>query len=281
MKLGEFLNQLGQTAGIDKSLINDLLENETVANSEVNDEFANQLNGNILTVDSAKHNPNVRNHYFAQFNNGIDTMIGRYADGLPDEIKEDVLGKEKTTQRISSLIEAQNKLIEEARKSGGKGDSKELADKIAELNQQIVDLKSGYETEKTQLIESHSEKLRNMRMKTTLGTYQYSDAYDRSDAILLAENKVQNRLREKGLKLVDVDGNLSLQTSEGQDYYENNQKVAFEDFTKDVLAESKLLKVQQSPGTPPTPPAGGAPSKGGATSTYRQKIEDELAAQQQ
>jgi hypothetical protein len=168
MKLGDFLNTLGQTANIDKSLINDLLDNENVANVDINDEFANQLNGNMFTLDSAKHNPTIRNHYFAQFNNGVDTMVGRFADELPVELRDDILSKEKTTQRISALVEAQKGLIEAAKSNNG-GDNDALNAKIAELNGEISTLKTSYEGKLTDMQSEHKAVIRNMKVGDVLG----------------------------------------------------------------------------------------------------------------
>jgi hypothetical protein len=96
--------------------------------------------------------------------------------------------------------------------------------------------------------------------------------YDRDDALLLARTKVDKALNENNLVLNDA---LNLQTPDGQDYFENNKRVTFGDFTQKVLADSKLLKVQSAQSeTPKAAPVQQTTQQG--TSSYARKLAQEI-----
>ena len=64
MKLGDFLTTLARKSNMneDKALI-DILSNSTLANTEIADSFANQLDSSLMSLEGAKNNPTILNHF--------------------------------------------------------------------------------------------------------------------------------------------------------------------------------------------------------------------------
>lgn len=252
MLLGDLLNNWASLANLPQDQLADLLAIKEVATAEIADDTANQLTSGILTKDSARHNPEVRNHFFAQFNNGLDATVDRFVNELPEDMRSDVTGQDKTTKKISRLLELQAELTKKAAESP-KGDDKELKATIEKLNNQIGELKTGFENEKTTMQQSFDAQLLDRDVTSSLNGFTFADQYERSDAMYLAKHKIDVAVRNSGLTINQEGGNLSLQ-KDGQDYYENNTKVSYNDFASKVLAENKLLKTTNNDPTPtPTP----------------------------
>lgn len=246
MLLGDLLNNWAKLANVSEDQLNDLLQIKEVATAEVNDDVANQLTSQILTKESARHNPDLRNHYFAQFNNGLDTMIERYVDGFDEDSRDEILSQDKTTKKISRLIEKQKELVDKYKSQpAGKDDSK-LKETIEGLNTEIRTLKESKEQEIGQLKAQFEQQMLDRDVQGVLSSFNFADKYDREDALFLAKHKLNNAINEKGLQVTSNNGQLSLLTQDGQEFYDNNQKVGFNDFANRVLAENKLLKVTNS-----------------------------------
>jgi hypothetical protein len=259
MLLGDLLNNWASLANIPQDQLTDLLAIKEVAMAEVADETANQLTGGILTKDSARANPEIRNHYFAQFNNGLDATVERFVGELPEEMRSDVNGQDKTTKKISRLLELQAELTKKAATSNT-GDSKELNATIEALNNEIGTLKTGFEAERSNLQNGFNAQLLDRDVTSSLNGFTFADQYERSDALYLAKHKIDVAVRNSGLTISQEGGNLSLQ-KDGQDFYENNQKVSYNDFASKVLAENKLLKTTNNDPTPnPNPIPSPTPS---------------------
>lgn len=272
MKLNDLFKDLATKAGVD--LKNPALADVLAINAELPDDVAQVLQANLLTMESAKNNPAIKSHYFAQAMGGVDTELERiWADPelfTADEIAE--MKKEfSSTKRMVQTISKQREKLEaklKAVEAGGKakpGEADELRNKINELNLSIGGVKQTYEDKITALNAQHATELTNIALDMHLGTYTYSMPKDTPAGAKIAAAKavLMPEITNKGLKLERINGVLQLLKADGTKYFnELQQEVSFSDFANKLLAENKMLAASVGAGDPPPPPPPGAGGAG-------------------
>lgn len=267
--LADLLNVLAKTAGIseDNEEFKALIQIKELATTNVPEDlaksFTDSLEGGLLSIDAAKNNKEIKDHFTALALNGVDTEIEKViADMDLDEETKTLLKNTDSTYKKVSLIPTRLKakyeaLIEEAKKDNGGEDTEKLTaanTTISELNKELSTIKEntvGKELHDT-AIANHAAQLMDLNIKTLLGGKKLTSTLPRNVAIAAAKNVFDEALKEKGISLDASDG-LKLKSADGsQDYYDkNNQPVTVDAFIDTLLADNKLLDV--SPPGPPSP----------------------------
>jgi hypothetical protein len=244
MKLSELFKLIASQSGVaaDDAGLKTILENTAISSLEVDDAVSTRLTAPRMTIDAAKNNPDLKKYFFAQSLDGIDAEVTRTMAelGLPEEAVTEIKGLEKTSHRVSALAK-KVQALESAKVGASAGDKTKLAQDVTKLNEQIVALNNTYAAEKAALQSSFESERIDWNVDNILSGYKYSTPVDLDVNVLTAKTLLNKSLQEKGLKIVKKDGNLSLQTSEGTAYFEDNVKVGIKDFASKTLANAKML----------------------------------------
>jgi hypothetical protein len=298
MIFGELLKSLAGKAGIkdDNEALKKLLAFSDAMQFDVPDEFSKPLEENLLTVNSAINNQNVRGPLFAEFGGSIDRLIDNWPTdfefddtekGAIKTIEKDTKGKLKKLSEL--LIKKQNELKEKASKPTS-ADSVQLKSEITALKNQINDLnsqanqiKASYETQIQNLQEKNLANQKTYAFRTLLaGKPLPKNNLPQNVNIITAEQLIQQEMSKNGLQFhLDEFGNLILkQRKDGSDldYFVNNKKIEASDFIDGVLAQNKFIQINDKPpapggGTPPiATPASGTPVNMSIVAESDQKI---------
>ena len=281
MQLGELLNKLATAANIDPA--NDqlklILSSSSLATAEIDNGLANNLlSGLTLTMDSARNNEALRNHFYALFNNGGDAHLNRLLDeyGLDEVTASEIKAAPKTFQKWETLTKKIKDLTEQKASAKG-GDKKALEDEIAKLNNQQKALKEEYEAKVKETDQRWVSKLRDIEILKELGSRDFPKDREKSVYIDMAKLYMDRKIAEKKLKVnYDPDKNdISLFTESDMQYFENNTPVTFKGFVDSILAENKLIPTSGQPAQ--TPKTVVTPAASSKTSAYDAKVNELLA----
>lgn len=283
MKLGEFITSQAALVGInaDDQHLKDFLAKSDVSNYELPTELASKIGDGLFTLESAKNNTTVKNHFVAQAYSGIDAGHTAFIDkaGFDAGVKSKLLDEKSTGKRETMLFDEISKLhntqLEAAKADGGDGgDGAEALtaanQKITDLNGQITGLGDTHNQALTDLKATHANEITGFAVGSVLATMPYAQKELPIDAnVNTARYFVDKAITEKGLTVINKGGAISLQTSDGLEYFEQSKKVSFNDFTKNILTENKLLDVAGAgaPAPAPAPGAGGGAPAPSAAAT--------------
>ena len=254
--VGELINKLAIQGGInaEDEGLKALLSNAALSNTEVPDNILTGINGSLLTVDSAKNNPTLKSHFFAQALNGVDTELSNlYSEfGLGEDVITE-LNAEKSSTKRTGLLARKIQMLEAAKSGQSKEGKDELQKTIDSLNEQIKMDAENHQQALTNLTNEHRSGIQDMLINTSLSGYDYSLPVDKEISIQTARQILNSELASKGGKVVLNDNNqLMLRTADGsQDFYIGNDKFDFKGFVDQTLANHKLLKATNDPAPNP------------------------------
>lgn len=260
MLLGDLITKLAKKSGIeatDKALI-DILSKAELATADIPDSIANAIDTSLMNIDAAKANSEVIKKIKAETLNGADAMIEKLITEFGiDATKSADITSEKNTflkfEKLTKLVKA----LEVEKAGADAGDKSKYTKQIEELNGQLREIKTAQQTEIKTLTEKHISELTNRELKMLIAAKKLSLPEDmpaelKNDIVL---NAVKAELATKGFQIVnESNGSLSLKKVDGTDAYDSgNNKIALPQFIDGVLAQNKLLAVNE-----PAPPAGPA-----------------------
>lgn len=268
MNLGDFLNNLAAKTGTqnEQSLI-DLLSSSELANREIDDALAQRIDGGLMSLDGAKNNRDVLNHFKPIVLKAIDDKLAVLAEkyGIADEI-----AAEKSTYNKIDIIEraAAAKLAAAEAKAQSAGGQKSeevtrLTKQISDLQGQLQSLTASKDAELKSLRDEYSKSQLDMLVNFDLKGRRYANAELGDTNVDVARAIITKALQEQKAVIVNDNGVLKLKQADNLDldYLDGQYKpVSFSDFVSRTLADKHLLDVQGGNGdddhkTPPTPPA--------------------------
>ena len=257
MLFGEFLNTMAAKLGAQQNphLVS-LLANNQLAQADIHDDLANLLNTGLMSLDGAKNNSDVQNHFKPIILKGIDERLDAIAKQFGFEAE---IAAEKSTYKRAEIIASKmQSLIDAEKNKNGQSSEKEN-----QLNQQLQQLQSQLQTaiaakdsEIAQLKQAHESQLLSMLIDAELGDKPYAnDSIPRNVNVMTARNLVDAMLKEKGVIAINDNGTLRLKQAENPtlDYMDEGFKpVSFSSFADKVLADSKMLRVSTAGKQQPT-----------------------------
>lgn len=257
MLFGEFLNTMAAKLGAQQNphLVS-LLANNQLTQAEIHDDLANLLNTGLMSLDGAKNNSDVQNHFKPIILKGVDERLDAIAKQFGFETE---LAAEKSTYKRAEIIASKmQSLIDAEKNKNGQPSEKEN-----QLNQQLQQLQSQLQTaiaakdgEIAQLKQAHESQLLSMLIDAELGDKPYAnDAIPRNVNVMTARNLVDAMLKEKGVIAINDNGTLRLKQAANPtlDYMDEGFKpVSFSSFADKVLADSKMLRVSTAGKQQPT-----------------------------
>lgn len=258
MILEELVYNLFMKSGLpkDHEFLTTISESKKLADIEVPDDVAQQVEGNLYTYDSASSNPKIKSKLFAEAMNGVDAELDRTMDelGFDEELKNEIKAEKSTPKRAALLTKKVKELESAKAKTSDKGDKSELQNQIntlnAEKSRMIADMKS----EKDSLLASHENDITSLLVNNSLASFNYGlGDVPKETAILAARLTIDNAMKQEGIRTVREDNTLKLVRNDGTDYYDKAQnQVDYKSFVERTLASNKLLKTtepaKQEPG---------------------------------
>ena len=246
MKLNEVLKSVFVNAGLNTADANatKILDSTALSSIEVDDSIANTLTAPRLSMEAAKNNPELIKHFKATILNGVDNEIDRTANefGLSDEDKTEIKLADSSFKRISVIA---NKIAQltEMKVGASKKDKEGLTKDIEALNAQIVNIKKEYADKEAKLMADFDNERMNYKLDGIYSQFipKMDERYSADINSTIAKTTVSKALQSKGLKIKNIDGNLTLVNAEDAPYFENNNKIGVEDFVSKTLANEKLL----------------------------------------
>ena len=249
MNLGDFLNTLAAKSGMqnDPALV-DLLSNSELANHQISDEFANALDTSLMSLEGAKNNRDLLNHYKPIILKAADDKFAILAEkyGIVNEMQ----GEQSTYKKIDILENRLAAKMAELESKAGKGAQSEetarLVKQIENLQKQIIEVQTAKDTELAQLRDQHTKQQLDMLVNIELNGKRYANQDLGDTNITIGRALVEKALKEQNAVLVNEGGVLKLKQADNPqlDYVDSGFKpVTFGDFTNRVLAEKHLLEV--------------------------------------
>ena len=269
-QFGNLLKSLAAKAGIkvDDETLKKILGFADVSQLEIPDEFNTALEGNLLTVDSASANTEVRRKLIAEALNGADSELDRsvdeigFDDAFKGEWKQITRNTNEKIRKLSKAIKEREAKIKADAEAGNKKDPNAEAQLNALKAQNLQDKKDFH--------------LTNLLASKPLP----KNGIPAEVNILTAKTLIQQEAAKNGLVInFDANGQPQLkQRKDGAeiDYFIDNKPVNYSSFVDGVLAQNKFLQVNDpnpdnggqgnnpQPGTPP--PAGAKTNQGAVNS---------------
>jgi hypothetical protein len=281
MKLLDFINSIATKCDKhnDPAII-DVLSRSDLQNIDIADSVANAINNSLLTVEAAKNNVTVKNHFNAQ-------ILGAYDSGILNSVKELGLGDDFETELsgIKSTYEKQRKLsekiketIESLKASQGKGDDKaaeKYAKQINELQTKYAQLQESTvpKTELEKVKKENENSVRDFMLHSKISGLKFANQDVNHDDNVAFANVILNNRLSRSKAIVVKDGNeLKLKQADDQalDYFDEQHKpVSFDDFMNKAFADAKILAVSgnKNPNTSPFVPPVANPGGGKTVNT--------------
>ena len=255
MNLGDFLNTLAAKAGMqnDPGLV-DLLSNAELAHAQVSDEFANAMDTGLMSIDGAKNNRDLLNHFKPIILKAADDKLAILAEeyGIASEMQSE----QSTYKKIDLLKNKFAAKVAELESKVGKGAQSEetakLVKQIEGLQKQLIEAQTAKETELATLREQTQKQQLDMLVNFELNGKRYANQDLGDTNITIARTLVEKALKEHNAILVNENGVLKLKQADNPqlDYVDSGYKqVSFVDFTDRILADKHLLEVSASSGS--------------------------------
>lgn len=275
MKPGDFLNTMAEKIGKKNDpRLTDFLSRADIQNMDIPDEVCSEIIGGLMSLDGAKNNLKVKNHFTASALNGVDAEIAEAIaqfglDSTQFETEKDTYAKLRTLKgKLKELIDKKPEKNSEAEK-----EIAELKKKYNEVNQKMAETLEAHKTEKGAIEEKYNNQVLTFLKGNHLKGLQYADRERPVDVQdKFAQLLIDEALSKKSAKVVNDGGVLKLKsaTDVSLDYFDESHKpVTYEDFVKKTLADSKMLAVsdpkQNTGNTTVLPTAQTIPAGGGNT----------------
>ena len=250
MKLGDFLNTLAQKSNttLDFSVFANVKLDE-LNKIEIDDTMAQSLDTSLMSLDGAKNNPAVLNHYKPIILKAVDDKMAIIGEkfGLGEDFTLE-RNTYKRTEMLENKFEAKIKELEAKQgTTGNKEKEAQLTQQLTDLQTKLSQLTDSKTNEIGQLKNQYENEITEMFVKNQLSSVKYATKDLPIEVNLqVARTLLDSHLKQSGAKLVRVDGELKLVQAANPEmaYVDSGFKpVSFNDFTNKVLADSKLLEV--------------------------------------
>jgi hypothetical protein len=289
--LGEFINSAFQKAGIaaDNEYLKRVLQNPELTKETVPDEIVSQFNSTLLTLDQAKTNYDLKNHFYGAALAPVEKELQNLATAFEfsEEDLAELNGIKSTFSKIPALkTKLDNAIAKKAAAAGG--DKGKHAEEIVRLNAEIAAAKAEMSNATQRISSEYEGKIVDMALNNFMSQYSFTDAIPKEVAAMTARNIFEQTVNSKRAKYKLVNNELTLVNADDESlpFMQENQPVQFRAFVDKIVADNKLLKTTPTP--PPAPPARGQGGGGSdpkslpnATNNMLEKMAKDLASAKQ
>ena len=181
----QLIKEIAQSAGVENF---ELSEDNTIPS-----EVVDTIKSNLITVDSARNNPDVAKHFKGQYLGTVNRELEKFLkDTGIDEQRVNELNSE--TDTLKRLRAGMNVYAEHLKNTPDKKVSekeKELAEKLNQLQARLGETENTWQ----QKLSQKEQEFENERVKyavdSQLSTFSFSEAYPIEDVKLLVNSKLQ------------------------------------------------------------------------------------------
>ena len=209
-------------------------------------------------METAKYNPQIKSHFYGAALNPVEKELQNLMESYEfgEEDKLEIQNIKSTFAKIPLLKEKLDNIV--AKKTGASGnDSKKYSDQIQALNAEILRVKGEAKKQLEEIESKRVTEIQDLYFDNLLSSYNYTDNLPKEVAKLSAKTLTSNYLNSKGAKIKMVNGKLELVNAndEALPFIENNQPVEIKTITDKVIADNKLLMINnqsanQNPANP-------------------------------
>lgn len=267
MKLGDLLNKLADKISLQQDEnFQSFIANSAINSIDIDDALAGSFDTGLMSLDGAKNNTTVLNHFKPILLKSLDDQFAVLAEkyGIADEI-----GAEKSTYKKVGILESKlaSKIADlEARAAGKGGDADKLTKEIAHLQAELQNLATSKDKEIADLKDGFAKQILSSLVDAELKGKNYANAELGETNVVVARTLLDKAIAEKKITLINDNGKIRMKSAENPtlDYYdESHKQVGFADFVDKMLAEKHLLAVSETgkPSQHTAPPVGTAGAK--------------------
>lgn len=257
MNLKEFLAAQGKRAGLsDDQEFNLMISASVLADIEVPEAVNNKFQSNLLDLEIAKVNPELKKHFIGNYMMGYDQEVEQMAKdyGLSGEAVHEIRQTKNSGDKVKLAFKYLKDLEETAKKSSSKGQSDEYVKQIAEAQQKLNDAIATHEAEKRAIENKYIGKMRSLWEQAQLGGVQWNDAIPEAARVHTYNAVFNEKLNALGGKVVfDAESNSAAIVNASDPTLPlvvNGKPLAYKDLSALVLQENKLLREVGAGGTP-------------------------------
>ncbi len=258
MTIAELFSTLAKRAGVQSTALDAILSNPELTKINIEETDANQFAENLMNVEQAKSNPDVKKFWQGTTHTTIKGKVSTLIDQfIEDEaIRNELKANDNTFELIPSLVTKIAELKEAKYSAKGK-DKEEVMKQLSELENVLKQERAAKATELDGLRSEFKSKLSDMSLNAHLKSYKYGTGHSDDVNIIVARELIQKNLRDKGAAMVYDEGSGSIKLVNANDpslpYKEQQNEVDLKSFSDRVFADAKLLEIPKAP-TPTTPP---------------------------
>lgn len=264
----DFITGQFKKSGIELTAeIKEALNNPELTKVNLNDDLVKQHNDKLMTIEVAKQNPILKQHFrfetLAPFDTEInDKMIAEYE--ISDDLAAPIRAEKNTYEKVK-LLTAAIKQLQEKKATAQVGDKKGLIEQIDKLNADMLSLRAQNKIKEENLIKENQNNELGWNIRGSFTGYSYSDQYDKNDAIELGLINLNRQLMADGAKVIltpDKQLKLVQASDPSLDFTRENQKVSYKDYVDKLVADKKLIKTTEKTPITPTPQLTPTPQNG-------------------
>lgn len=255
MKLTQLLETVFKKAGVEATLADKLVSDPALALVEVADGVSDSV-AKLITLDAAKNNVEVKNHYIGKFAAGVDSGLDDQLATLGLDLEEarEFLGGEKSTgKRANKLLEFVKKKAEEeaaaSRKQPTDDRVKKLEESLARINTEKLALEKQLVQVKTDSAAEVEKVSTDYAVKSLVSGFKISDSIPATVRGQVVNETLKAAFAAKGLTAVVRDGHLKLLNADGLEYSVNGQVVTPSTFVEDTFKNAEILAPVAGPGS--------------------------------
>ena len=282
---GEVLNKMLTRAGVDvnNEQLKTVLGMPQLSEVQLPDEIADQLHSRFLTVEDAKNNADLFNHFKAVHLNGVDAGLEELIKDIQDEAVKNELKGLPTSKRAKRLIEEYKKLADKKAMDFSKDKDGILAE-LDKLRNETLTKDQLHQEAVAKILAEKENELTEAMQDSYLSSIKFGNELPAQVNKITAKQLIAMEMDEKKVGYRRKGMSFELFNRDIPDiiYTENNLPVKYEDFVNRVLAKNKMLEVTKPAGTPqpihPTQPIAAAKPINHVAVSQVQKIKAEMAA---
>lgn len=247
-KIGTLIEKLFKKAGIDTST--EELKPLFALEAEIADDTVSKVDKSLLTLDAAKNNSEIIKAIKATTLSGADSKLDELITELGLQPNEDFTSNKNTYDKIAVVTKLAHEAGKKAAGAGNKEGAKEWADKEADYNRQLKELKEvkiAKENEISTL--QRTGKINNRVERRLLQKAKELNLPEEMDIDLklqVVTGAIGGELQKKGIRWeLDENDNLIVVDKDGKPAYNPSDNVAYEpnNLIDGALAQNKLLKI--------------------------------------
>jgi hypothetical protein len=249
MNLKEFLTSQGKRAGLTEDQEFNLMLSASVLNDiEVPESVTNKFQSNLMDLDIAKINPELKKHFIGNYMMGYDQEIEQMAKeyGLSMEAVSEIRQTKNSGDKVKLAFKYLKDLEDSAKKSNSKANSDEYVKQIAEAQQKLQDAISNHDSEKKAIESKFVSKMRSLWEQAQLGGVQWNDAIPEAARVHTYNAVFNEKLNALGGTVVfDAETNSASIVNASDislPLVINGKPLGYKDLSALVLQENKLLR---------------------------------------